>query len=81
MLYVNGLKAGKIEKTLWLITWVRAVPKQQFLCDVLNKQVRSNEAPPWNLKVLKDLRPTFWYQIPQYTFRADLVAQVGHTEY
>ncbi|KAK3561741.1 hypothetical protein QTP86_012998 [Hemibagrus guttatus] len=44
----------------------------QHLWDVLDKQVRSMEAPPPNLPDLKDLLLTSWYQIPQHTFR-DLV--------
>ncbi|KAK3509804.1 hypothetical protein QTP70_011627 [Hemibagrus guttatus] len=44
----------------------------QHLWDVLDKQVRSMEAPPHNLQDLKDLLLTSWCQIPQHTFR-DLV--------
>ncbi|KAK3561744.1 hypothetical protein QTP86_012991 [Hemibagrus guttatus] len=44
----------------------------QHLCDVLDMQVRSMEAPPRNLQDLKDLLLTSWCQIPQHTFR-DLV--------
>ncbi|KAK3513362.1 hypothetical protein QTP70_012344 [Hemibagrus guttatus] len=44
----------------------------QHLWDVLDKQVRSMEAPPRNLQDLKDLLLTSWCQIPQHTFR-DLV--------
>ena len=41
----------------------------EHLWDVLNKQVRSMEAPPRNLKDLKDLLLTSWCQTPQHTFR------------
>ncbi|KAK3572207.1 hypothetical protein QTP86_026064 [Hemibagrus guttatus] len=44
----------------------------QHLWYVLDKQVRSMEAPPHNLQDLKDLLLTSWCQIPQHTFR-DLV--------
>ncbi|KAK3543802.1 hypothetical protein QTP70_028095, partial [Hemibagrus guttatus] len=44
----------------------------QHLWDVLDKEVRSMEAPPLNLQDLKDLLLTSWCQIPQHTFR-DLV--------
>ena len=37
--------------------------------DVLDKQVRSMEAPPRNLQDLKHLLLTSWCQIPQHTFR------------
>uniref|UniRef100_A0AAY5KFW1 Tc1-like transposase DDE domain-containing protein n=1 Tax=Esox lucius TaxID=8010 RepID=A0AAY5KFW1_ESOLU len=38
----------------------------EHLCDVLDKQVQSTEAPPHNLQ---DLLLTSWYQIPRHTFR------------
>ncbi|XP_062845349.1 uncharacterized protein LOC134303830 isoform X2 [Trichomycterus rosablanca] len=41
----------------------------EHLWDVLDKQVRSMEAPPHNLEELKDLLVTPWCQIPQHTFR------------
>merc|ERR1711980_5436 len=41
----------------------------EHLWDVLDKQVRSMEAPPHNLQDLKDLLLTSWCQIPQHTFR------------
>ena len=41
----------------------------EHLWDVLDKQVRSTEAPPRNLQDLKDLLLTAWCQIPQQTFR------------
>ncbi|KAK3511397.1 hypothetical protein QTP70_007233 [Hemibagrus guttatus] len=44
----------------------------KHLWDVLDKQVRSMEAPPCNLEDIKDLLLTSWCQIPQHTFR-DLV--------
>ncbi|KAK3516869.1 hypothetical protein QTP70_027070, partial [Hemibagrus guttatus] len=44
----------------------------QYLWDVLDKQVRSMEAPSRILQDLKDLLLTSWCQIPQHTFR-DLV--------
>ncbi|KAK3537253.1 hypothetical protein QTP70_005482 [Hemibagrus guttatus] len=47
----------------------------QHLWDVLDKQVRSMEAPPHNLQDLKDLLLTSWCQIPQHTFR-DLVESI-----
>jgi len=64
----------------------------EHLWDVLNKQVRSMEAPPHNLQDLKDLLLTSWCQIPQHTFRslvesmprwvrAVLAAKGGQTQY
>ncbi|KAK3531066.1 hypothetical protein QTP70_009444, partial [Hemibagrus guttatus] len=47
----------------------------QHLWDVLDKQVRSMETPPYNLRDLKDLLLTSWCQIPQHTFR-DLVESI-----
>ncbi|KAK3531960.1 hypothetical protein QTP86_002242 [Hemibagrus guttatus] len=44
----------------------------EHLWDVLDKQVRSMEAPPRNFQDLKDLLLTSWCQIPQHTF-GDLV--------
>ncbi|KAK3570976.1 hypothetical protein QTP86_031838, partial [Hemibagrus guttatus] len=44
----------------------------EHLWDVLDKQVRSMEAPPCSLQDLQDLLLTSWCQIPQHTFR-DLV--------
>ncbi|KAK3560207.1 hypothetical protein QTP86_000776, partial [Hemibagrus guttatus] len=41
----------------------------QLLWDVLDKQVRSMQAPPYNLQDLKDLLLSSWCQIPQHTFR------------
>ena len=41
----------------------------KHLWDVLDKPVRSIEAPPHNLQDLKDLLLTSWCQIPQRTFR------------
>ena len=64
----------------------------EHLWDVLDKQVRSTEAPPRNLQDLKDLLLTAWCQIPQQTFRglgesmpprvrAVLAAKGGPTEF
>ncbi|KAK3570978.1 hypothetical protein QTP86_031835, partial [Hemibagrus guttatus] len=47
----------------------------EHLWDVLDKQVRSMEAPPCSLQDLKDLLLKSWCQIPQHTFR-DLVESV-----
>uniref|UniRef100_A0AAY5L8T0 Carboxypeptidase E n=1 Tax=Esox lucius TaxID=8010 RepID=A0AAY5L8T0_ESOLU len=62
------------------------------LWDVLDKQVRSMEAPPRNLQDLKDLLLISWCQIPQHHFRgllesmprrvrAVLAAKGGPTQY
>ncbi|KAK3533885.1 hypothetical protein QTP70_033007 [Hemibagrus guttatus] len=54
------------------LTWPPNSPDlnpAQHLWDVLDKQVRSMEAPPCNLEDLKDLLLTSWCQIPQHTFR------------
>ncbi|KAK3556871.1 hypothetical protein QTP70_022374 [Hemibagrus guttatus] len=48
----------------------------EHLWDVLDKQVRSMEAPPRNLQDLKDLLLTYWCQIPQLTLR-DLVKSIS----
>ncbi|ROL43687.1 ATP-binding cassette sub-family C member 8 [Anabarilius grahami] len=55
------------ERRLSLV--VRSNRPIEQLWDVLNKQVRSMEAPPRNLQDLKDLLLTSWCQIPQHTFR------------
>ncbi|KAK3519389.1 hypothetical protein QTP70_026949 [Hemibagrus guttatus] len=55
-----------------VLTWPPNSPDLnpiQHLLDVLDKQVRSMEAPPRNLQDLKDLLLTSWCQIPQHTFR------------
>ncbi|KAJ4948457.1 hypothetical protein JOQ06_019991 [Pogonophryne albipinna] len=41
----------------------------EHLWDVLDKQVRSMEAPPRNLQDIKDLLLMCWCQTPQHTFR------------
>ncbi|KAK3525649.1 hypothetical protein QTP70_002558 [Hemibagrus guttatus] len=54
-----------------VLTWPPNSPDLnpiQHLWDVLNKQLRSMEAPPRNLQDLKDLLLTSWCQIPQHTF-------------
>ncbi|KAK3524375.1 hypothetical protein QTP70_028018, partial [Hemibagrus guttatus] len=51
---------------------IRYLNPIQHLWYVLDKQVRSMEAPPHNLQDIKDLLLTSWCQIPQHTFR-DLV--------
>uniref|UniRef100_A0A0E9WSK0 Tc1-like transposase DDE domain-containing protein n=1 Tax=Anguilla anguilla TaxID=7936 RepID=A0A0E9WSK0_ANGAN len=64
----------------------------EHLWDVLEKQVRSMEAPPHNLQDLNDLLLTSWCQIPEDTFRglvesmprwvrAVLAARGGPTQY
>ncbi|KAG5841041.1 hypothetical protein ANANG_G00195380 [Anguilla anguilla] len=64
----------------------------EHLWDVLEKQVRSMEAPPHNLQDLKDLLLTSWCQISEDTFRglvesmprrvrAVLAARGGPTQY
>ncbi|KAK3512081.1 hypothetical protein QTP70_030362, partial [Hemibagrus guttatus] len=58
-----------------VLTWSSNPPDSnpiEHLWDVLDKQVRSMEAPPRNLQYLKDLLRTSWCQIPQHTFK-DLV--------
>ncbi|KAK3543947.1 hypothetical protein QTP70_031854 [Hemibagrus guttatus] len=58
-----------------VLTWPSNSPDLnpiEHLWDVLDKQIRSMEAPPRNLEDLKDLMLTSWRQIPQHTFR-DLV--------
>ncbi|KAK3529377.1 hypothetical protein QTP70_029484, partial [Hemibagrus guttatus] len=58
-----------------VLTWPPNSPDLnpiEHLWDVLNKQVRSMESPPYDLQDLKDLLLTSWCQIPQHTFR-DLV--------
>ncbi|KAK3505622.1 hypothetical protein QTP70_021284 [Hemibagrus guttatus] len=58
-----------------VLTWPPNSPDLnpvKHLWDVLDKQVRSMEAPLHNLQDLKDLLLTSWCQIPQHTFR-DLV--------
>uniref|UniRef100_A0A8P4K6M0 Transposable element Tc1 transposase n=1 Tax=Dicentrarchus labrax TaxID=13489 RepID=A0A8P4K6M0_DICLA len=55
-----------------VLTWPPDSPDlnpMEHLWDVLDKQVRSMEAPPNNLQDLKDLLLTSWCQIPQHTFR------------
>lgn len=78
-----------------VLTWPPNSPDLnpiEHLWDVLDKQVRSMEAPPRNLQDLKDLLLTSWCQIPQHTFRglvesmprrlrAVLVAKGGPTQY
>ena len=78
-----------------VLTWPPNSPDLnpiEHLWDVLNKQVRSMEAPPRNLQDLKDLLLTSWCQIPQHTFRglvesmprrvrAVLAAKGGPTQY
>ncbi|KAK3510356.1 hypothetical protein QTP70_004933 [Hemibagrus guttatus] len=58
-----------------VLTWPPNSPDLnpiEHLWDVLDKQVRSMEAPPRNLQDLKNLLLTSWCQIPQHTFK-DLV--------
>ncbi|KAK3526203.1 hypothetical protein QTP70_017761, partial [Hemibagrus guttatus] len=58
-----------------VLTWPPNSPDLnliEHLWDVLDKQVRSMEAPPHNLQDFMGLLLTFWCQIPQHTFR-DLV--------
>jgi len=55
-----------------VLTWPPNSPDLspiEHLWDVLNKQVRSMDAPPRNLQDLKDLLLTSWCQIPQHIFR------------
>ncbi|KAF7659717.1 hypothetical protein LDENG_00294150 [Lucifuga dentata] len=74
-----------------MLTWLPNSPDLS-LRDVLEKQVRSMQAPPHNLQDLKDLLLTSWCQIPQDTFRslvesmprqvrAILAARGGPTQY
>ena len=78
-----------------VLTWPSNSPDLnpiEHLWDVLDKQVRSMEAPPHNLENLKDLLLTYWCQIPQHSFRglvesmphrvrAVLAAKLGPTQY
>ncbi|KAK3525669.1 hypothetical protein QTP70_004315 [Hemibagrus guttatus] len=78
-----------------VLTWPPNSPDLnpiQHLWDVLDKQVRSMEAPPHNLEDLKDLLLPPWCQTPQHTFRdleesmprwvrAVLAAKGGPTQY
>ena len=60
------------EKEFKVLTWPSYSPDLipiDHLWDVLDKQVRSMEAPPHNLQDFKDLLLTSWCQIPQDTFR------------
>ncbi|MCI4386854.1 hypothetical protein PGIGA_G00067410 [Pangasianodon gigas] len=61
------------DKEFKVLTWPPNSPDLnpiEHLWDVLDKQVRSIEAPPHNLQDLKDLLLTSWCQIPQHTFRS-----------
>ncbi|MCI4388989.1 hypothetical protein PGIGA_G00092540 [Pangasianodon gigas] len=60
------------DKVFKVLTWPPNSPDLNpigHLWDVLDKQVRSMEAPPRNLQELKDLALMSWCQIPQHTFR------------
>ncbi len=82
-------------KELKVLTWPPNSPELnliEHLWDVLEKQVRSMQAPPCNLQDLKDLLLMSWCQIAHDTFRglvesmprrvrAVLAAQGGPTQY
>ena len=67
----NWLRKGLRSATTSLKCWPNFpdLTPIEHLRDVLDKQVRSMEAPPRNLQDFKDVLLTPWCQIPPHTFR------------